>query len=151
MQKEDIIIEQLKNIRKLLKNQVEKPLNFLEACLYLDISKSYLYKLTHKYLIPHYKPQGKKIYFNKQELDKWIFRNGIRVNTKGGLVKPIEYEYFAKIGSLGYVILTDSEDSSILQEDTIEDSILKVLVIPGTPKENIMMGLRRILDYVIHD
>ena len=61
------------NIEQLL--QQEKPLNFKEACEYLDISKSYLYKCTHKNLIPFFKPNGKKIYFLKSELRGWLLRN----------------------------------------------------------------------------
>ena len=53
----------------------EKPLALREAAAYLDISVSYLYKLTHKNLIPHYKPNGKKIFFLKSELNKWLLRN----------------------------------------------------------------------------
>ena len=48
-------------------------LSFEEACDYLGLSESYLYKLTHKKLIPHYKmPTGKKLVFRKDELDKWL-------------------------------------------------------------------------------
>ena len=34
-------------------------LSFEEASRFLNLSKSYLYKLTSGNLIPHYKPQGK--------------------------------------------------------------------------------------------
>lgn len=46
-----------------------------EAVAYLKISKSYLYKLTHRKEIPFYKPSGKLIYFKKSELDDWVLRN----------------------------------------------------------------------------
>ncbi len=48
---------------------------FPEACKYLDMSPSQLYKLTYKLKIPHYKPNGKKVYFDKVELIKWMKRN----------------------------------------------------------------------------
>ena len=35
-----------------------------EAAEYMGISKSYLYKLTMRKQIPHYKPMGKMCYFN---------------------------------------------------------------------------------------
>ena len=38
-------------------------LSFDEASKFLNLSKSYLYKLTSGNLIPHYKPQGKMLYF----------------------------------------------------------------------------------------
>lgn len=46
-----------------------------EAALYLGVSESYLYKLTSSKLIPHYKPNGKLVYFNKNELTEWAMRN----------------------------------------------------------------------------
>ena len=43
-------------------------LSFEEASRFLNLSKSYLYKLTSGNLIPHYKPQGKMLYFERAEL-----------------------------------------------------------------------------------
>lgn len=50
-------------------------LTFAEAARFLGISKSLLYKLTAHLLVPHYKPRGKMVYFEKSELKTWI-RNG---------------------------------------------------------------------------
>ena len=50
-----------------------------EAAQYMGISKSYLYKLTMRQQIPHYKPMGKMCYFNRTELENWLQRN--RVST----------------------------------------------------------------------
>lgn len=47
-------------------------LNLEETALFLSISKSTLYKLTHKGIIPFYKPNGKLIFFKKIELLQWI-------------------------------------------------------------------------------
>jgi len=55
-------------------------LNLNEACQFLDYSKSYLYKLTHLKKIPHYKPNGKKLYFKKNDLKNWITRNKVKTN-----------------------------------------------------------------------
>ena len=51
---------------------IKKTLNFKEACLYMGLSKSQLYKLAKNGHIPHYRPSGKLLYFNKQELDEWL-------------------------------------------------------------------------------
>ena len=48
-----------------------------EAARYLDISKSYLYKLTMRRQIPHYKPLGKLCYFNRLELEEWLQTNRV--------------------------------------------------------------------------
>jgi excisionase family DNA binding protein len=53
----------------------KKVLNFNETCTYLELSQSHLYKLTSTGSIPHYKPNGKKIYFHREELDQWLLRN----------------------------------------------------------------------------
>lgn len=46
-----------------------------EAAAFTSISKSYLYKLTHRGLIPFSKPQGKLIFFEKAELENWLRKN----------------------------------------------------------------------------
>ena len=52
-------------------------LTFMEACVYLGISESLLYKLTSSKEIPHYKPRGKMLYFDKTELDAWLKQNNV--------------------------------------------------------------------------
>ena len=54
-----------------------------EAASYLGISKSYLYKLTMRRSIPFYKPEGKLVYFRRDELEAWLCRN--RVATQDEL------------------------------------------------------------------
>ena len=46
-----------------------------EACMYIGVSESMLYKLTSSKEIPHYKPRGKMVYFAKEELDEWLLQN----------------------------------------------------------------------------
>ena len=79
---QDIILEKLTNIENLLKGRDGRPLTFEEAADYLGLSKSYLYKLTCSNKIPHYKPQGKRLYFAKSELDTWLFRNPFKTTGK---------------------------------------------------------------------
>jgi excisionase family DNA binding protein len=74
----DEILERLDKIERLIVSQniVQKDvLNFNEACSYLELSQSHLYKLTSTRQIPHFCPQGKKLYFNRHELDGWLQRN----------------------------------------------------------------------------
>ncbi len=51
--------------------------NFNDACQFLDYSKSYLYKLTYSRQIEHYKPNGKKLYFKRSDLEAWLLRNRV--------------------------------------------------------------------------
>jgi excisionase family DNA binding protein len=72
------ITEKLDRIEKLLMEQQimqKQVLNFKDACAYLELSQSHLYKLTSTATVPHYKPNGKKIYFQREELDNWLLRN----------------------------------------------------------------------------
>ena len=47
-------------------------LTFEEACNFLNISHSWLYKMTSSKSIPFYKPAGRYLYFERAELEKWI-------------------------------------------------------------------------------
>lgn len=60
---------------KLLYILQKNTLTLEEACLYLGIKSSFMYKLTSKRLIPHSVPNGKLIYFERLELDKWACQN----------------------------------------------------------------------------
>lgn len=71
----DEIIKKLISIEQRIieQNLLQKEIiNFAEACLYLDLSSSHLYKLTSANAIPCYCPQGKKLYFRRTELDLWL-------------------------------------------------------------------------------
>lgn len=46
-----------------------------EVARYMGVSKSFLYKLTMRGEIPHYKPTGKMCYFNRRELEQWLQQN----------------------------------------------------------------------------
>lgn len=48
-----------------------------ETAAYMGISRSYLYKLTMRGEIPHYKPLGKMCFFNRKEIEQWLQRNRI--------------------------------------------------------------------------
>ncbi len=53
-----------------------------EASEFLGVSKSQLYKLTRTAAIPHYKPNGKYIYFDRAELVKWVKQNPVRTKRQ---------------------------------------------------------------------
>ena len=60
-----------KNQAKIL-HEAKDVLTLEEAALFMGISKSSLYKMTHKNVLPFYRPNGKLIYFEKVELLKWM-------------------------------------------------------------------------------
>ena len=78
---ENLPIDTLQKIEKKIDNlesyllTQKSVLTFGDTVMYTGISRSYLYKLTSTRRIPHYKPNGKMIYFNREELDQWLQRN----------------------------------------------------------------------------
>ena len=70
--------EQLDRIEQLLEEQSilnKTVLNFKEAVSFLGLSKGHMYQLTSNNRIPYYRPNGKKIYFKRVELEEWLLRN----------------------------------------------------------------------------
>ena len=61
---------------------VKEVLTTAEASAYLGLSESYIYKLTSLKQIPHYKPNGKLVYFNRKELCRWAMRNQVQTIKK---------------------------------------------------------------------
>ena len=59
----------------------KKVLTFDEAARYMGMSKSCLYKMTSQKIVPHYKPNGKMIFFEREEIEKWILRSKIYVKN----------------------------------------------------------------------
>lgn len=48
-----------------------------EAAMFLGFAPSYVYKLTMNHVLPHYKPNGKAIFFDKKELEEWMKQNRV--------------------------------------------------------------------------
>ena len=69
-----LILERLDRLEKLLVGSKEV-LTFDEASDYTGISRSYLYKLTASGRIPHSKPNGKMLFFEKSKLVEWLLQN----------------------------------------------------------------------------
>jgi len=77
------VLEKLENLETIIKQQnilKKDVLNMEEACQYLRLSKSHMYKLTSQRAIPHFCPEGKRLYFKREELDQWLLRN--RIDSK---------------------------------------------------------------------
>ncbi|NPD83043.1 helix-turn-helix domain-containing protein [Prevotella sp. PINT] len=72
----EVINDRLQSIEETLYT-TKDILNMKEVCQYLDISQSLLYKLTCNGEIPHFKPRGKMIFFEKKELIEWIKKSNL--------------------------------------------------------------------------
>ncbi|GFD83866.1 hypothetical protein KUL156_43170 [Alteromonas sp. KUL156] len=103
---EDKILKKIKELENLINKQeilLKQVLNINEAAKYLDISKSHLYKLTSRKEIPFYCPQGKRLYFKKNELDQWLTRNRSASTAELETVAA-NYLFNSKINTNGDII-----------------------------------------------
>jgi len=78
--KQNEITNRLESIESKLSSLADaatKPFDLAAAAEYLSISKSHLYQLTSKGLIGHFKPAGKRLYFDKADLDEYLRRNRV--------------------------------------------------------------------------
>jgi excisionase family DNA binding protein len=71
-------LERIETKLSSLNDSASKPYDLAAAAEYLSISKSHLYQLTSKGRIGHYKPAGKRLYFDKADLDEYLRRNRVR-------------------------------------------------------------------------
>ena len=68
-------------------------LTFDDFCRYVGISKSWGYKLTSQRAVPHYSPNGKTLYFEKAQIDKWLLQNPVKTISQ---LKKIAVEEHSK-------------------------------------------------------
>ena len=79
------INEKLSQIETLVKNgsiSQKKVLTLSELSQFTGLSKSTIYKLTMSREIPFYKPTGKYLYFEREEIEKWLLNNRTATNNE---------------------------------------------------------------------
>jgi excisionase family DNA binding protein len=54
---------------------IEKPLSIEEAAQFLGFKKSYIYNLVYFKKIPCYRPGGKRLFFKREDLERFAYRN----------------------------------------------------------------------------
>ena len=69
------IISRLERIESLSTLAAKNVLNIDDVAVLTGMSKGYIYQLTHKRIIPFYKPTGKQMYFDRSEIEAWMKRN----------------------------------------------------------------------------
>jgi excisionase family DNA binding protein len=62
--------------------QNKRILTFAEGCEYLGYAKSYVYKMTMQNILPFSKPNGKKIFFDREKLEEWMLGNASKSHTE---------------------------------------------------------------------
>ena len=56
-------------------------MTFDDLVAYTGFKPSYIYKLTSSFSIPHSKPGGGKLFFDKEEIDAWLLHSN-KIKTK---------------------------------------------------------------------
>jgi excisionase family DNA binding protein len=78
-EQEKRIMDAIEEIKKYSLIAAKEVLLVDDVSVLTGISKSTIYKMTCNRSIPHYKPSGKCLYFDKREIENWMRQN--RVNT----------------------------------------------------------------------
>jgi len=80
---EQKILNELQEIKNLTLLGVKQALTMTDASLLTGLSKSHLYKMVFRKMIPYYKSDGGKLtYFDKQELTAWQLQHRVKTNAE---------------------------------------------------------------------
>jgi excisionase family DNA binding protein len=74
MDNQHLILREIQALKSSLAN-TKTVLSSDEAAAFLNLELAYLYKLTSAGIIPFSKPNGKKIYFSRTDLEAWALSN----------------------------------------------------------------------------
>jgi len=80
----DDILKKLQELENLALLGSKEALTMNEAILLTGLSRSHLYKLTHRRKIPYFKAKegGRNNYFSKTELTNWLLHRRIKPNDE---------------------------------------------------------------------
>lgn len=70
--------EKVQYLERLILLGAKQVLTMDDVVLLTGLKKSHLYRLTSSKEIPHYKPNGKCVYFNKKEIEEWCLQNRVK-------------------------------------------------------------------------
>lgn len=79
---EKTILEKLAQIEKYSLLAAKNVLNIEDVAALTGLAKSYLYKLTSRKEIPHYCPNGKQIFFDREEIENWMKRGRVATRSE---------------------------------------------------------------------
>lgn len=69
--------KRLDEIQRLTLLQTKKALTVEDVAKLTGYSKAYVYKLTSEGRLPYYKPNGKAIYFDRDEIERYMLSNRV--------------------------------------------------------------------------
>lgn len=70
-----MILEKLNRLERLIVDSTKEIFNVDDLINYTGFTRSHIYKLVHKNVIPYSKPNGKFLFFLKSEIDEWLLQN----------------------------------------------------------------------------
>lgn len=82
MELEQQILTALEVIKRNTLLAAKKVLNIDDVCTLTGFSKPYVYTLTSRREIPYYKPNGRLIYFDREEIEAWMKRGRVNANDE---------------------------------------------------------------------
>jgi len=95
-----------------------------QAALYLDVTVGYLYKLTSRRIIPHFKPNGKRIYFLEKDLLDFLLRN--RINS-------VHHDRIATKSEKSQIFSSDQQEADISTVRISESALFYAEVLRKSP------------------
>ena len=74
---EEAIMQKLEAIEQNMLLASKTVLMIQDVSALTGLSASTIYQMTSKHQIPHYKPTGRLLYFDRQEVEAWMKQNRI--------------------------------------------------------------------------
>lgn len=78
----DKIFKNQEKLESLLKTRERPFISLKEAASYLSLPTGTVYNYTHRGILPHYKLNKRRLYFNIQDLDNFILNRENRVRSQ---------------------------------------------------------------------
>ena len=92
---EETILKQLADIKLFSLLAAKNVLDINDLVILTGLSKNYIYKLTCRNEIPYYKPNGKLVYFDRQEIENWMKQNKVTSTVEA---EQVASKYFMRKG-----------------------------------------------------
>jgi len=93
MESNDVILKKLNQLEILIVSTAKQILTVEDLINYTGFSRSYIYKLVHKNILPYSKPNGKTLFFQKNEIDSFLLQNKSVSNAQ---LTQKAFDYVAK-------------------------------------------------------
>ena len=71
----NVILQKLNRLENLIIGTSKQIFTVEDVVNYTGFSKSYVYKLVHKNILPYSKPNNRTLFFTKSEIDEWLLQN----------------------------------------------------------------------------